>query len=53
MNGGANSTLVRRGTILSLAVLVVFLAAWQWGPGLLGIPPTESSPARPASQART
>jgi len=39
VNGGANSTLVRRGTILSLAVLVVFLAAWQWGPGLLGIPP--------------
>ena len=39
MNGGTNSTLVRRGTILSLAVLVVFLAAWQWGPGLLGIPP--------------
>jgi NitT/TauT family transport system permease protein len=39
VNGGTNSTLVRRGTILSLAVLVVFLAAWQWGPGLLGIPP--------------
>jgi NitT/TauT family transport system permease protein len=39
VNGRANSTLVRRGTILSLAVLVVFLAAWQWGPGLLGIPP--------------
>jgi NitT/TauT family transport system permease protein len=39
VNGGANSTLVRRGTILSVAVLVVFLAAWQWGPGLLGIPP--------------
>jgi NitT/TauT family transport system permease protein len=39
VNGGANSILVRRGTILSLAVLVVFLAAWQWGPGLLGIPP--------------
>ena len=39
MNSGANSTLVRRGTILSLAVLVVFLAAWQWGPSLLGIPP--------------
>ena len=39
MNGGANANLVRRGTILSLAVLVVFLAAWQWGPGLLGIPP--------------
>jgi NitT/TauT family transport system permease protein len=39
VNGGASSTLVRRGTVLSLAVLVVFLAAWQWGPGLLGIPP--------------
>ena len=39
MNGGANSTLVRRGTILSLVMLVVFLAAWQWGPSLLGIPP--------------
>jgi NitT/TauT family transport system permease protein len=39
VNGRANSTLVRRGTILSLALLVVFLAAWQWGPGLLGIPP--------------
>jgi len=39
VNGGANSTLVRRGTILSVAVLVVFLAAWQWGPSLLGIPP--------------
>lgn len=22
----------------SLLVLVVFLAAWQWGPGLLGVP---------------
>ena len=39
MNGAANSSLARRGTVLSLAVLVVFLAAWQWGPGLLGIPP--------------
>jgi NitT/TauT family transport system permease protein len=39
VNGGANSTLVGRGTILSVALLVVFLAAWQWGPGLLGIPP--------------
>ena len=39
MNGAANSGLARRGTVLSLAVLVVFLAAWQWGPGLLGIPP--------------
>ena len=28
----------RRTWIGSLAVLVVFLAAWQWGPGLLGLP---------------
>ena len=27
-----------RGAAFSVAVLVVFLAAWQWGPGLLGIP---------------
>jgi NitT/TauT family transport system permease protein len=39
VNGAANASLARRGTVLSLAVLVVFLAAWQWGPGLLGIPP--------------
>ena len=38
MSGTANSTLVRRGAVLSLAVLVAFLAAWQWGPGWLGIP---------------
>src|SRR5262245_11510197 len=34
---GANRTMAR-GAALSLAVLVVFLAAWQWGPGLLRIP---------------
>ncbi len=33
-----NSSLVRRGTIASLTLLVVFLAAWVWGPGLLKIP---------------
>ena len=33
-----NST-VRRGALASLALLVLFLAAWEWGPGLLGIPP--------------
>jgi NitT/TauT family transport system permease protein len=37
MNGGASSS-VRNGTAASLALLIVFLAAWQWGPGLLGIP---------------
>ena len=38
MSNGAQSALVRNGAIASLAVLIVFLAAWQWGPGLLGIP---------------
>ena len=33
-----NSSLVRRGTIASLILLVLFLAAWEWGPGLLKIP---------------
>jgi NitT/TauT family transport system permease protein len=37
MKSGASSS-VRNGTITSLALLIVFLAAWQWGPGLLGIP---------------
>lgn len=31
-------SLVRRGTAASLVLFVLFLAAWQWGPGLLGIP---------------
>jgi len=34
-----NASLVRRGTAASLLLLVVFLAGWQWGPGLLRIPP--------------
>jgi NitT/TauT family transport system permease protein len=29
---------IRDGTIASVALLVVFLAAWQWGPALLGVP---------------
>jgi NitT/TauT family transport system permease protein len=33
------SALVRRGTIASVAMLIVFLVAWEWGPGLLNIPP--------------
>ena len=33
-----SSSLVVRGTAVSLALLVVFLAAWEWGPGLLRIP---------------
>ncbi len=38
MVNGARAALVRRGAIASIALLVVFLAAWQWGPGLLGVP---------------
>ncbi len=29
---------IRNGTLASVILLVVFLAAWQWGPGFLGIP---------------
>jgi NitT/TauT family transport system permease protein len=36
MNGPNQA--MARGAAFSVAVLVVFLAAWQWGPGLLGIP---------------
>ncbi|MGH6677276.1 MAG: ABC transporter permease, partial [Xanthobacteraceae bacterium] len=36
-NGGPLSP-AQKGAAASGALLVVFLAAWQWGPGLLGIP---------------
>jgi NitT/TauT family transport system permease protein len=39
MSDAAQASLMRRGTIASVVLLLVFLAAWQWGPGLLGIPP--------------
>jgi NitT/TauT family transport system permease protein len=32
------ATQFRRGAIASLVLLVLFLAGWQWGPGLIGIP---------------
>ena len=39
MTGAARTTaLVRRGTAASVVLLVAFLVAWQWGPGLLGVP---------------
>ena len=38
MTDADRSTLVRRGTIASLIILILFLAAWEWGPGLLNIP---------------
>ncbi len=34
----SRAKVIQRGTIASLALLVLFLAGWQWGPGLLGIP---------------
>jgi NitT/TauT family transport system permease protein len=38
MNVAAQSSFMRKGSAASAALLIVFLAAWQWGPGLLGIP---------------
>jgi NitT/TauT family transport system permease protein len=38
MSTAAHTSLVRRGTAASLVLLVLFLAAWEWGPGLLRIP---------------
>jgi NitT/TauT family transport system permease protein len=38
MSGDARSAQMRKGTAASAVLFVVFLAAWQWGPGLLGIP---------------
>jgi NitT/TauT family transport system permease protein len=32
------SDAMRKGAGASVALLVLFLAAWQWGPGLLGVP---------------
>ena len=33
-----SKVVMRRGAVASASLLVVFLAAWQWGPGWLGIP---------------
>ena len=38
MTDADRSKLVRRGTTVSLILLVLFLAAWEWGPGLLNVP---------------
>jgi len=38
MNSAARRAFVSKGTAASIALLVVFLAAWQWGPGLIGVP---------------
>jgi NitT/TauT family transport system permease protein len=39
MEAGNQRSMLRRGAAVSVALLVVFLAAGEWGPGLLGIPP--------------
>ena len=38
MSSDARSAAMRKGTFASVSLLVIFLAAWQWGPDLLGIP---------------
>jgi NitT/TauT family transport system permease protein len=38
MKSLTRASLIRKGTAASVALFVVFLAAWQWGPGLLGVP---------------
>ncbi len=38
MTGAARFSPTHKGALASAALLVVFLAAWQWGPGLLGVP---------------
>jgi NitT/TauT family transport system permease protein len=38
MNRSAQHMRMLNGSIASVALLIVFLAAWQWGPGLLHIP---------------
>jgi NitT/TauT family transport system permease protein len=38
MTNRARTALIQRGTAASFALLILFLAGWQWGPGLLGIP---------------
>ncbi|MBN8934801.1 MAG: ABC transporter permease [Rhizobiales bacterium] len=37
-NAKAGSATMRQGAAASVALLIAFLAAWEWGPGLLGIP---------------
>ena len=38
MSISARSAFIRRGVAASVAIFVIFVAAWEWGPGLLGIP---------------
>lgn len=38
MTGPDQTATMQRGVAASVALLIIFLAGWQWGPGLLGIP---------------
>ena len=38
MTPSTRSTFIRRGVAVSVALFVIFAAAWEWGPRLLGIP---------------
>src|SRR5579863_9472207 len=38
MSNDHRGSLIRNGTLASVLLLAIFLAAWQWGPGLFGIP---------------
>jgi len=38
MSSDARPNLVRKGVFASLALLIAFLCAWQWGPNLLAVP---------------
>jgi NitT/TauT family transport system permease protein len=38
MTDAAQASRLRKGAAASALLLVVFMAAWQWGPGLLGVP---------------
>src|SRR5450755_299612 len=39
MTGTNPATRMRHGALASFVLLILFLAGWQWGPQLLGIPP--------------
>ena len=38
MTAAGRTSIVRRGMLASVTLFIVFLAGWQWGPRLLGIP---------------
>ena len=44
----SRSAILRRGTAASIVLFVSFVAAWEWGPGLLGIPAFVVPPASAA-----